>query len=152
MPWRDLFFFLGLIFLVYFISRSAIGQRNPDEKWPQWVERIGKRDVPQVVRSDWFGWLAWLARRLLPFVMALAGVETVNYLAGNEPLYYLNALDWVAIQCIACVICCGLCLRQASASWPAGQMGSVRLCRAIHGRRTGICDRGTWNGDMASCA
>lgn len=96
-----------LSLFAFHVTRSPIGQRNKSEVWPAWVEKIGARDVPRVVRAGWFTWLAWLSRRLLPVVTTLFAWEVDNYLTDTPPRFGLTALDWLAILSLLLAILCG---------------------------------------------
>lgn len=93
-------FVVLVIPLLYFFNRSHIGNRNKEQKWPRWVQNLGDRAVPRIVSSDWFAWVAWSSRRVLPFIMAFTILSFGCYIIDGKDPYWLSAPDWLAIAAL----------------------------------------------------
>jgi hypothetical protein len=90
-----------LIPFVYFFSRSSIGNRTNADSWPKWMEKLGDRDIPSIISSDWFFWIAWSSRRALPIITALTITSLWSYISGGKAVEWLSGPDWLAISALA---------------------------------------------------
>lgn len=92
-----LYFVLIGVGVTYVVTRSPIGQRNSTQERPSWAEKIGDKDTPKIVSSDFFLELAWLARRLIPLAATFLALSITRYIDGGHETFGFTSADWIAI-------------------------------------------------------